>query len=182
MWTSRPSSSYRPRRSEPTERGPFAVAETADDAVRGLEVLDLDHPFAVAGVIRLAEALGHDAVESGAAEFVEPVVRRPCAPSSPARGGSAIPRGRFRRIARAARGAPRSACPRSLSLSSPADRRRSSAPESPRRACGCATPPDGCAAADHRTRAVRRPGRRSRRRGRTPSSSTSRIASTTSGK
>src|SRR5205807_10396142 len=54
--------------------GTFAVAEAADDAVGGLEVLDLDHAVAVARVIRLAQALGHDAIESGTAEFVEPVV------------------------------------------------------------------------------------------------------------
>src|SRR5258706_7170620 len=52
---------------------PLAVAEAADDAVGGLEMLDLDHPLAVAGVVRLAEALGHHAIESGAAELIEPV-------------------------------------------------------------------------------------------------------------
>ena len=53
----------------------FAVAESADDAIGGLEVLDLYHSLAIAGVIRLADPLGHHAVESERPEFVEPLQR-----------------------------------------------------------------------------------------------------------
>ena len=50
-------------------------SESGDDAVGGPPVLDLEHgPFT--GKVGLVEALGHDAVETGAFEAAEPVLRQ----------------------------------------------------------------------------------------------------------
>ena len=57
--------------------GPVLVpAEAGDDAVRGALVLDLEHR-PLARLVARVELLGHDAVEAGALEPVEPVGGQP---------------------------------------------------------------------------------------------------------
>ena len=124
---SSPSASYRPRSSEPTagsarcRRGLRAVPEEHD--VGGSRVLDLEHR-ALVGLSTGSRVLGHDAVEPGAFEPLEPVASQrgvvgvdargeraggpvrapargalPCA-SPAARRGASRPRGRAGRTPR----------------------------------------------------------------------------------
>src|SRR4051812_28049243 len=51
------------------------VAESADDAVSSAEALDLNHPFAVTGVIGLIGPLRYDAVTPELAVITHPALR-----------------------------------------------------------------------------------------------------------
>src|SRR5262249_59908164 len=61
-------------RADHRPRPLLVPAEAGDHAVGGTLVLHLDHR-ALAGAIGRVEALGHDAIEPGALEATEPVLR-----------------------------------------------------------------------------------------------------------
>ena len=71
---SAPSSSYRPSSSEPTTPAGLVPAVAGDHAVGGALVLDLEHGPLV-GLVGAVQRLGDDAVEAGALELLEPVLR-----------------------------------------------------------------------------------------------------------
>ena len=70
-WCRTPSPSYRPSSSEPTPLAVLVDPVAGHHAVGGATVLDLDEG-ALVGCVRIGEALGDDAVETGTLELDEP--------------------------------------------------------------------------------------------------------------
>ena len=145
-------------------------AVPVDNGVGGPGVLDLQHRSLARGVC-LLQRLGHDPVQAGALEPLEPV------PGDVRVGGHLGQVDRVavlelrERLLEAGSRAPGTAGPSATRPRGRAGRSRPARPASPGRACGSATPPGGCAGTGAPTAAAPPRGSRceprSRRRRRT---------------